>query len=124
MKWVKQDCSIDYMYLLHNPSEIETAIQILKQEAILCDYDNRDKDNYSNAPARHLHNVKTLDSLLPYTEELDIEEYGNSILLINGKFIVSLASNKWTVKGRQHLPWYRYKSIDSLVEKYIMKGTK
>lgn len=121
MKWLKKDGSVDYMYLLRNPVEIDSVIQILEHRAIQCDYDNLHKDNYSNAHARHLHNVKTIDALLPYAEELNIEEYGNSMLIINGKFIVSLANNKWTIRGKQHLPWYKYKSIDSLVEKHIMK---
>jgi hypothetical protein len=40
-------------------------------------------------------------------------------LLVNGRFIVAIRTNKWRNKGKG--VWYRYKDIPTLVEKYINK---
>jgi|TARA_Y100000310_G_scaffold71297_1_gene67138 hypothetical protein len=40
-----------------------------------------------------------------------------NVLFIDGKYFVSLTTNKWKVKGRD--TWYRYKSAEDLTKRYF-----
>jgi len=51
---------------------------------------------------------------------LHICDYSHGLVLVNDKYIVSLASNKWRVKGKQ--TWYDHKhDLTHFVCNYILK---
>lgn len=72
---------------------------------------------------REAHRLKKVIHFLELEDDLKIEHAGPGLILINKKFIVSLASNKWKVKGKN--VWYKHKdSLKDFVEKYILDKEK
>jgi len=70
--------------------------------------------------------AQRLEKVIRFLEleyDLKIEHGGSGLILINKKFIVSLASNKWKVKGKN--VWYRHKNnLKDFVKKYILDKEK
>ena len=84
------------------------------------EYDN---DWNSGSDYREAHRLEKIINFLELEDELDIEYESGGLIFINNKFIVSLASNKWRVRGKSI--WYRHSNnLQSFVDKYILKGKK
>lgn len=51
---------------------------------------------------------------------VDCKWYDNGLVIVDDKFIVSLASNKWRVQGRN--TWYMHKNdLQHFVDNYVRK---
>ena len=51
---------------------------------------------------------------------VDVETYSDGLILVNGKYVVSLLGRKWRVKGKGK--WYWYKTPRQFVRKHIEGG--
>lgn len=91
----------------------EERIKELERRIEEEDKKNWDKDYVNENPRRRM---ELEIELLKHGCRVDRNIHG---LLVNGKFIVAIAKNKWCVKGKG--VWYYYKDIPSLVNKYINK---
>jgi len=91
--------------------------QKVKADAERLKYATNDKQEMSMREGRHLRNLTTLKEFV--LTGAKIENYSAGLVIIDDKFIASLASNKWRVEGKNK--WYRYKSPSQLVDKYVRK---
>lgn len=82
------------------------------------DYKNYGDDGINNSYAK---NVRRLDKLIKLLgHRLNIEDYNQGTVLVNGKYIVSLSSNNWRIMGKQ--TWYSHKhDMNHFVCNYILK---
>jgi hypothetical protein len=84
------------------------------------EYDN---DWNEGSDAREAVRLKKVISFLELEDDLDIEYDNAGLISINKKFIVSLRTNKWKVRGKN--VWYRHQNdLQSFVDKYILKKQK
>ena len=70
-----------------------------------------DNDVFNDNPIRRM---ELEIELLQRGCQVDQDHHG---LLVNQKFIVAVSKNKWCVKGKY--VWYRYKDVQTFVEKYV-----
>jgi len=84
------------------------------------DYATNDKMYQSDPENRHLCRLKKLKEFLLTDQKIKLD-YANTpgLILINNKYIASLSSGKWRVKGKNK--WYWYKTPQQLVDKYILR---
>jgi len=69
---------------------------------------------------REAHRIEKIIKFLELDDDLKIEHESAGLVCINDKFIVSLASNKWRVKGKN--VWYKHKNdLKDFVDRYILK---
>jgi len=108
-------------YTREDIPDLEWLLWEAKKAAKRCDKDNDHKSQYSN---RHKREVWRLIKLIELIQLCDIvEDYDNGLALINRKFIVSLANNKWRVIGKNK--WYMHKNdLTHFVDNYINKDRK
>lgn len=71
---------------------------------------------YETAEHRDIQRAQTIKELratgVPW-------EYGTSgTVVLFDKFILTLRTNKWRVKGKNK--WYRYKNVQDLLDRYIL----
>ena len=84
------------------------------------DYATNDKMYQSDPEYRHLCRLEKLKEFLLTDQKIKLD-YANTpgLILINNKYIASLSSGKWRVKGKNK--WYWYKTPQQLVDKYILR---
>jgi len=84
------------------------------------EYATNDKMYMSDPENRHLYRLKVLKKFLLTDQKIQLD-YANTagLILINNKYIASLSSGKWRVKGKNK--WYWYKTPQQLVDKYILR---
>lgn len=81
------------------------------------EYDN---DYNEGSDAREARRLQKIIGFLELEDDLHLEYENPGLISINEKFIVSLKSNKWKVKGKNI--WYRHKhDLKSFVDTYIVK---
>jgi len=79
-----------------------------------------DNDWNMGSDWREAHRLKKIIKFLELEDDLDIEYESAGLISINEKFIVSLASNKWKVRGKN--TWYKHSdNLQDFVDKYILK---
>ena len=85
------------------------------------EYATNDKMYMSDPENRHLYRLKVLKKFLLTDQKIQLD-YANTagLILINNKYIASLSSDKWRVKGKNK--WYWYKNPQQLVDKYIIRN--
>jgi hypothetical protein len=85
------------------------------------EYATNDKMYMSDPENRHLYRLKVLKKFLLTDQKIQLD-YANTagLILINNKYIASLSSGKWRVKGKNK--WYWYKNPQQLVDKYIIRN--
>lgn len=75
-------------------------------------------DALNNQPEREAKRLSKLIALLEH--RLSIQDYGSGTVLVNQKYVVSLSSDKWRIKGRG--VWYNHKrDLNHFVCNYILK---
>lgn len=75
-------------------------------------------DDLNNQPQREAGRLSKLIGLLEH--RLSIQDYGSGTVLVNQKYVVSLSSAKWRIKGRN--VWYNHKrDLTHFVCNYILK---
>ena len=92
---------------------MEERIQALR-ENIDAEYRNIADNDYPNL--NPIFRMELEVELLKCGCQVDQDHHG---LLVNQKFIVAVATNKWCVKGKY--VWYRYKDIPTFVKKFVTK---
>tara|TARA_R110001592_G_scaffold160513_1_gene392708 strand:- start:1378 stop:1722 length:345 start_codon:yes stop_codon:yes gene_type:complete len=102
--------------------DLEETKEALKEAIRLywdCAERNDHKLQYSNPYGREAKRLRKLIELIELTDT--VEDYQNAgLVLIDGKFVVSLSNNKWRAIHKNK--WYRHKSdIKHFVDNYINK---
>ena len=73
------------------------------------------KDNYGKGPWNELYRLKTERQLI--LTGVNWEHYKLGEVLIEGKFVYALKSEKWRVKGKKK--WYWSKGVEHFVNNYV-----
>lgn len=106
------------MYTKEDLPDLFESLEEMRDEARKVDIRNDHKLQYSNAPAREVRRIEKLIQLINH--DLSIYDYGSGMVIINDKFVVSLISNKWRIRGRNK--WYMHKHDTShFVNNYILR---
>jgi len=101
---------------------LEEIINVQKKLAALesYDYSTNDKLYQSDPERRHLNRLKKLKEFLLTGQKIKLDYADTSgLILINDKYIASLSSRSWRVKGKNK--WYLYSTPQQLVDKYILR---
>ena len=110
-----------YTYYKSDIHDLEYLLIEARKRAKQCDIDNDHKMQYSNRHRREVHRIEKLIELIQLCGEVDDYDFG--LALVNRKFIVSLADNKWRILGRNK--WYRHKNdLKHFVDHYVYKEWK
>lgn len=96
--------------------ELELNEKLAKQRAI----EAWDKDRYSNRYAKEVRRLQKLIDLVQ--QPVTVEPSSNGCVLVNDKFIVSLANNKWRVVNKNK--WYMHKDIPHFITNYVLKDER
>jgi len=84
------------------------------------------KDFYSNSARKEAYRLNKLINLIKVIEDSDTLEQvdwdkGGGLVIINKKFIVSLANDQWRVLGKN--TWYRHKQdLKHFIDNYVRKS--
>jgi hypothetical protein len=110
------------MITYNRTSDLEETKESLKEAIRLandCEERNDHKLQYSNPYEREANRLRKLIQLIELTDT--VEDYKNAgLVLIDGKFVVSLSNNKWRVIHKNK--WYRHRSdLKHFVDNYIYK---
>jgi len=95
-------------------------LEAFKKASQQCSDDNYHKDTFSNPYEKEVKRVAFIDELAKHRDKLTMSEYAAGIVLVNNKFVLSLISKKWRVKGRNK--WYRFKDVDTFVRSCYEKA--
>ena len=102
------------MYTMEDIPQLKERLKEARKRA----KEEQDRDTVNNWGQRESSRLKKLISLIEH--RLNIEDYGSGTVLINEKFVVSLISPKWRVKGKSI--WYNHKhDIKHFVHNYLLK---
>ena len=93
--------------------ELERSEKLAKKRSM----EARHKDRYSNSHAKEVNRIRKLIELIQ--QPVTVDPSFNGCVVINNKFIVSLANNKWTTVGKNK--WYRHKDIPHFIKNYVLK---
>jgi len=104
----------EFMYTMEDIPQLKERLK----EARKREKEEQDRDTVNNWGQRESSRLKKLISLIEH--RLNIEDYGSGTVLINEKFVVSLISSKWRIKGKS--VWYNHKhDIKHFVYNYLLK---
>lgn len=96
----------------------ELKKKLREEQRLAREYNKRYPDEFTNPHEKTSRSLKKLISLLQHG--LHISDYSFGQVLVNERFVVSLASNKWRVRGKQG--WYHHKhDLNHFVCNYILK---
>lgn len=98
---------------------IKTLIEEEAKKSKSCEQRNYHKDQYSNPYRREIIRLETIIEFV--NTGVRVERTASGLITINGKYIVSLATPRWRVKGKAK--WYWYTTPTEFVKKYIQKET-
>lgn len=100
---------------------LESILSEQKELAAQRDKDNYDKDVYSNPYKSRSRAIQKLIRLVELCGVVAMYPPGK--VLINDKFVVSLGSNKWRVRGKKK--WYPHKDdLSHFVDNYVFADNK
>ena len=101
--------------------ELEKEVEEEKQCADAIDRECYHKDVYSNSSSRDVFKLTKLINLIKVVEDSDtIEYHGAGLILLNKKYIVSLANDKWRVIRKNK--WYRHKQdLKHFIDNYVRR---
>lgn len=95
--------------------EINKLIDSYEEDAARIDFENYDKDWYSNPSAREAARLCLIKEFIEAgAEQLDRCQEG---LIVNRKYLVAWQKNKWRALNRHN--WYYYKNPKHLYENYF-----
>jgi hypothetical protein len=112
-------------YTKEDITELEKKAEEAEINADARDRNCYHKDFYSNSARTEVFRLKKLINLIKVIEESDTLEQvdwdkGGGLVIINKKFIVSLAKDQWRVLGKN--TWYRHKQdLKHFIDKYVRK---
>jgi len=105
-------------YSKEDTLELEEELKQAKKFSKICDLENYHKMQYSNSAEREATRLIKLIKLIELTDT--VEDYLNGLVLVNGKFVVSLINDTWRVIHKNK--WYKHKNdIKHFVDNYIYK---
>jgi hypothetical protein len=109
------------LYTKEDITELEKEVEEAKANADARDRECYHKDVYSNASRKDVHKLRKLINLIKVVDNSDtIEDHGAGLILLNNKYIVSLANDKWRVVRRN--TWYRHKQdLKHFIDNYVRK---
>lgn len=93
--------------------ELERNEKLAKQRSLEAWH----KDRYSNSYAKEVNRLRKLIDLVQ--QPVTVDPSSNGCVLINNKFIVSLANPKWRTVGRNK--WYTHRDIPHFIKNYVLK---
>ena len=116
MKKLPENVSIEDLPTLEEMINVQKKLAAIESY----DYSTNDKMYQSDSQGRHLSRLKKLKEFLLTGQKIKLD-YANAVglILINDKYIASLSSCSWRVKGKNK--WYLYSTPQQLVDKYIVK---
>ena len=110
---------------LYSEKDLPDLREELKQEEIEaneCDERNYHKLQYSNRHRREVNRIKKLIKFIEH-KDLEVEDYEDGTVLINGKFVVTLLNDNWRILHKNK--WYRHKNdLNHFIDNYILKERK
>ena len=84
----------EFMYTMEDIPQLKERLKEARKRA----KEEQDRDTVNNWGQRESSRLKKLISLIEH--RLNIEDYGSGTVPINEKFVVSLISAKWRIKGK------------------------
>jgi hypothetical protein len=103
-------------YTIEDLPELEKWLAKAIEKSKLATERDWHKDYHGNSEKKEVARLTKLIKLVEHG--LYVEDYSPGLVLIGGKFVVSLTNNKWRVVNRN--VWYRHKNdLDHFVSNYI-----
>ena len=104
------------IYTVDDLPELKKRLAEAEEKLHIAIENNWHRDYYGDSAQKEVARVTKLIKLVEH--DLYVEDYKPGLVLIGGKFVVSLANNKWKISGRN--VWYRHKKdLDHFVSNYI-----
>lgn len=117
---------LDYEQLFQDEQYFESVLasEIKNEEWIQEAFYHRDWVSQSHQ--KNIQKLMKFKQLHAFKPDIEVRNYNDGMIVVNKKYVVSLATNKWsTVSQLKNKPtWYRYKNIEDLVTRYILKEGK
>ena len=116
----KQKINMEKLYKKNDISFLKGELKKYKIEAKKTDEDNDHKLCYSNANQRQCTRLRKLIELIE--TGVKVEDYGDGLVLINDKFVVSLQKSKWRVLNKSIWYWHKH-DVNHFINTYITQDT-